>query len=712
MYKNKILHNKKLTLTLFTFLFLLSIIFTIIQTAFVLKNDYDASIKQVHESIAQIQSTRIQSISMAIWQLDNSQLEILIDGVLKLPGISYVEIQENNSRILKKGEKKKKYIIEKSFKLMHDNIENSSLGTIFIQGSYKDSIDKIQSKMMMKIFIETIKVFSIAFILIFVVQKLIIRHLAEMANYTANLDYKKLSIPLILNKKVDKKNPDSIDIVANAINTMRQNLINDIEKQEKQKQKLEEEIKIRINIEQNALNQKERIQKQYDTIVKLTLDEEFFNKSFKDAIYSLLKECTKTLEVDRVSFWVFEDEKNLRCTYRYLIEEDIHVDENNVIEVSKLPKFISYLKKNKIIDTYDVYTDERTSEYNKEKMKEVGVKSMLDVSINFHDNMYGVIVFDTLKEHKKWTQDEIAFVSRVSDQVSNLLLVNEWKKIQNEITSINNSLEQTVQTRTKELEKNLKNLKVAQTQLVESEKMASLGSLVAGVAHEINTPVGISLTGITHFQHITTELKKLYDKNNLSQDEFETYIRTSSEISDSVYNSLKRAAQLIRSFKQVAVDQSNEHIRSFNVKEYVEEVLLSLHNRIKKTKHNITINCNKKLDINSYPGSFSQILTNFIMNSLIHGFKDIKNGNIEISVKKVNNSIEMVYSDDGVGINENNLKKIFDPFFTTNREGGGSGLGLNIVYNIVKNGLHGDIKATSEVGKGMTFTINFPIKEV
>jgi signal transduction histidine kinase len=100
------------------------------------------------------------------------------------------------------------------------------------------------------------------------------------------------------------------------------------------------------------------------------------------------------------------------------------------------------------------------------------------------------------------------------------------------------------------------------------------------------------------------------------------------------------------------------------------------------------------------------------MNSLIHGFKDIKNGNIEISVKKVNNSIEMVYSDDGVGINENNLKKIFDPFFTTNREGGGSGLGLNIVYNIVKNGLHGDIKATSEVGKGMTFTINFPIKEV
>jgi signal transduction histidine kinase len=717
MQKSKILNNKKLTITLFIFIFFTSIIFTIIQTAFVIKNDYDKSTKLVEKSINQIKNNRLESISMAIWQLDNSQLKIIVDSILKLPGITYIEIMETNSKPIGYGEKKDKYIIEDTFDLTYSNLEKQKLGTIYVQGSYEDSIEKIYKEITEKILLETLKVFSIAIVLIFIVQKLIIRHLADMANYTTNLDRKKLSVPLVLHKKTDEKNPDFIDIVANAINTMRENLIKDIEKQDKQQknleltnERLEKEIEIRTKIEQDALAQKERIQRQYNTIVKLTLDEKFFTKTFKEGIYFLLKECAKTLDVDRVSYWQFEDNKNLRCTYRYLIEEDIHLEEDKVINTSKLPKFIDTLKKYKIIDAYDVYTDKRTIEYNKDDMKKVGIKSMLDVGVNFHGDMYGVIVFDTLKKQKMWTQDEISFVSRVSDQISNLLLINEWKKIKDEISEINNNLEITVEKRTKELKENIENLKIAQEQLVESEKMASLGGLVAGVAHEINTPVGISLTGITHFQYITKELKELYEKDNLSQEEFEKYINTSYEIANSVYKSLIRAAEQIKSFKQVAVDQSNEQIRDFNIKEYIEEVLLSLHNRLKKTKHNINIHCDDKLTINSYPGSFSQILTNFIMNSLIHGFKEIKKGNIDIYVKKIDNKIEIIYQDDGKGMNKNILKKIFDPFFTTNRDNGGSGLGLNIVYNIVTNGLNGTIKATSEIDKGLKFIITFPVK--
>ena len=717
MIKNKIINNKKLTITLFGFLLLISLIFTVIQTGFILKNDYDNSVKLVKKSINQIKNTRIESISMAIWQLDNSQLKITIDSILKLPGITYIEIRENDSNIITSGKIKQKYIIEETVNLVHKNIESSKLGTLYVQGSYEDSIDKIYSKVMETILIETLKILSIAFLIIVIVHKLIIRHLGDMANYTLNLDTKKLSTPLSLNKSIDEKNPDSIDIVVNAINTMRENLISDIEKQEKQKihleltnVKLEEEIRIRTKIEQDALAQKERIQKQYNTIVKLTLDKKFFNKSFKEGINFLLKECTKTLGVDRVSFWVFEDENNIKCTYRYINDKNLHIDEDKTIEISKITKFITYLKKHKVLDAHDVYTDKRTTEYNYDDMKKVGVKSMLDVSINFHDKMYGIISFDTLKKKKIWTQDEISFVSRASDQISNLLLINEWKKIKEEITELNNNLELTVETRTKELKKNIKNLKLAQNQLVENEKMASLGGLVAGVAHEINTPVGISLTGITHFQHITTELKKLYEDNNLSQEEFEEYIKTSYEIADSVYKSLTRAAEQIKSFKQVAVDQSNEHIRNFNIKEYLEEVLLSLRNCLKKTEHNIYIHCDKDLNINSDPGSFSQIITNFIMNSIIHGFKDIKKGNIDIYAKKVDKNIKIIYKDDGIGINKINLKKIFDPFFTTSRENGGSGLGLNIVYNIVTNGLKGEIKATSEINKGVKFIITFPIK--
>ena len=717
MKKNQLFKNKKLTITLIAMVFIVSTIFTLTQTFFILKSDYEKSIKMVNKSIEQIKNTRIQAISMAIWQLDDNQLDILIDGILKLPGINYIRIVENDSNIIERGGKKKKYIIDETFELINKNVEEVKLGTIYIQGSYEENVKKLIEKTIKTIFVETLKVFSIAFILIFIVHKLIIRHLITMAEYTKNLDIKKLSTPLKLNKKVDKNYLDTIDIVANAINTMRLNILNDLKEQEKAKKdleeankKLEEEIKIRKKIEKAALDQKERIQEQYNTIVKLTIENKLFEKSFKDGMYHLLKESTKTLHVDRVSFWKFEDNKQIKCTYRYYRKEDKHIDEEKIISIEKLPKYIFYLKQHKIIDARDVYTDERTSEYNKENMKKAGIKSMLDVIVNFHDDIYGMICFETLESHKTWTQDEITFASRVSDQISNLLMINKWKKIQKEIIELNNSLEITVEERTKELKENIKNLQIAQKQLVQSEKMASLGNLVAGVAHEINTPVGISLTGITHFQHITNELKKLYEKDNLSQEEFEEYINTSYEISNSIYVSLVKAAELIKSFKQVAVDQSNEQLRKFNLKEYIEEILLSLHNKIKKTNHKIEIECDEKLYIKSYPGAISQILTNFIMNSLIHGFKDKNDGHIKISAKKIDNNLQIIYTDDGKGIPKENLEKIFDPFFTTNRENGGSGLGLNIVYNLVENRLHGKIEAKSIVGDGVTFILTFPVE--
>ena len=719
MQKEKLLNNKKLTLTLFVSLFIISLILTAIQTGFVLKNDYDSAIKTVKSSIKQVENSYAKTISLAIWQLDNSQLDIVIQSILKLPGITYIEIRQKDATTIKSGTKNKKYIIEDSFSLTHKSLVNTKLGTVYLQGSYQDNIDKILQDLKKKIFIEIVKVFTITFILIFLVQRLIIRHLIVMAKYTQNLDAKKLSVPLRLNKKKDENNPDSIDIVVDAINTMRKNLIHDIDQQIEIKASLElsnirltKEVSTRRRVEQEALQQKERILKQYNTIVKITLEDRFFNKSLKDGIFSLLKECTKTLDVDRVSFWVLEGDEKLKCTYRYLKEGDLNIDDNSVIATSKLTNFISYIKEHRIIDSSDVYTDERTKEYNHAKMKIVGVKSMLDVCVNYHSNMYGIIVFDTLKEHKIWTQDEISFVSRISDQVSNLLLVNEWKKTKQEISELNNGLELIVQERTHELKKNIENLKFTQAQLVESEKMASLGGLVAGVAHEINTPVGISLTGITHFQHITHELKELYESDNLSQKEFETYIKTSYDIAEATYKSLTHAAHLIRSFKQVVVDQSHEQIRDFNVYEYIEEVFVSLHSELKKTKHHVSIKCDKKLHIRSYPGSFSQILTNFIMNSLIHGFTDTKEGKINIEVKKIDDNIEMIYEDNGVGIDQENLQKIFDPFFTTNRENGGSGLGLNIVYNIVTNGLKGTIKSKSEKGSGTKFIIVFPIKKV
>lgn len=270
-------------------------------------------------------------------------------------------------------------------------------------------------------------------------------------------------------------------------------------------------------------------------------------------------------------------------------------------------------------------------------------------------------------------------------------------------------LEQTVEIRTEELKKTIFNLQKTQKQLVESEKIASLGSLVAGVAHEINTPIGIGITGITHFLVINKELAKNYESDSLSKEKFEKFIETSYELATVINMNLSRAAELIKSFKKIAVDRASEEKRKFNVKDYLNEILISLKSIIKKTKHEYTIECPDNLIINSYPGLFSQVITNFIINSIIHAFNDNKIGRIQIAVKKEKNNLCIMYKDNGSGISEENLPKIFDPFFTTNRKAGGSGLGLNIVHNLIVSQLKGTISVKSQFGKGVEFNLEIPI---
>ena len=255
-------------------------------------------------------------------------------------------------------------------------------------------------------------------------------------------------------------------------------------------------------------------------------------------------------------------------------------------------------------------------------------------------------------------------------------------------------------------------LKKAQKQLVESEKMASLGGLVAGVAHEINTPLGIGLTGITHFLDMTKNLNKLYKKENMSKDEFENYLNTSYDLAQTIYNNMEKAAQLIRNFKQIAIDQSLDRKREFNLKQYIEDIVLSLHNIIKKTKHKIKINCDEDITLYTNPGDLLQLFSNLIINSLIHAYNVNDEGLIQISIKSEKNKIIIIFEDDGKGIPNDIKNNIFEPFFTTNRSHGGSGLGLNIVYNIVKTTFKGEINCTSTEGEGAKFIITTDLEEL
>ena len=279
----------------------------------------------------------------------------------------------------------------------------------------------------------------------------------------------------------------------------------------------------------------------------------------------------------------------------------------------------------------------------------------------------------------------------------------------------NSTLAEKVQARTdalkesnQELLSTLEKLHQFQGQLVETEKMASLGDMVAGIAHEVNTPIGLGVTASTLMSDRLGEIKQAFEDKSLKSSQLKKFLNQGEENIGIIYRNLERAAKLISSFKKVAVDQSSVDTRVFNVKELLEEVLITLKAKLNKKHIKLTIDCPENLVVESKPGPINQILINLILNSIIHGFENISDGAINISVIYLSEQLHISYKDDGVGINESIKAKVFEPFTTTKRGSGGSGLGLHLVYNIVTQALNGHIDFESNEGSGTKFNITFP----
>ena len=253
-------------------------------------------------------------------------------------------------------------------------------------------------------------------------------------------------------------------------------------------------------------------------------------------------------------------------------------------------------------------------------------------------------------------------------------------------------------------------IKRTQSQLVESEKMASLGGLVAGIAHEINTPVGTSITASSFLESKGQTCAKHVAEGTLRKSELDVFLRDVIESTQMILTNLLRAAELIRSFKQVAVDRTSEEQRSFLIQEYIHHVLLSLRPRLKKTAISVSVQCPESLNIHSYPGAFSQIITNLVVNSLVHAFPPDATGEILFQVTMEGDDILFHYSDNGQGMEEEHRLQIFEPFFTTARHRGGSGLGMHIVFNLVTQTLQGTIHCDSSPGRGTAFKIRIPLE--
>lgn len=341
-------------------------------------------------------------------------------------------------------------------------------------------------------------------------------------------------------------------------------------------------------------------------------------------------------------------------------------------------------------------------ELERNELRRQGVRSNLKVPILFGGRWWGTMGFDDVREEgRSWLPDEIDVLKSAASLIGAAI---ERGRMDEELRRSAADLERRVEERTADLRR-------TQAELVQAEKMASLAQLVAGVAHEINTPVGTALTAASHLEERARSFAAVVAGGQIRRSELERFVDRAGEVSRLLLSNLERAAGLIREFKQVAVDQTSAERRSFDLGDYLEGVLVSLGPNYRRTPHQVTLRCPGGIVMDSFPGAVSQVVTNLVINALAHAFPEGRAGTVTLTVAPGPQPGRVIldFADDGVGIPPENIGRIFDPFFTTRRGAGGSGLGLHIVYNLVTASLGGQITVESAPGQGTRFTVILPL---
>jgi signal transduction histidine kinase len=329
------------------------------------------------------------------------------------------------------------------------------------------------------------------------------------------------------------------------------------------------------------------------------------------------------------------------------------------------------------------------------------IVSWMGAPILLNDYAYGVLVVQSYDEDIIYSQsdlDVLAFMaSHVAVVISRLQADRAIRRAKSALEEQNAALNTA-----------LTQLQAAQGELVRQEKLASLGRLVAGVAHEINTPLGICVTATSHLVQELKLTKEDLAAGALDEEGLNQFFDIVDQSLRIMTTNTQRAAALVRSFKQVAVDQSSDNVRSFNLRKYLDEVLLSLQPKLKGKPIAVEVDCPPDIQMESFPGAVSQIVTNMVVNSLVHGFGEGQSGSIKIKGRVEGEHVQFDYSDDGIGMDQGTLSQLFDPFFTTKRGSGGSGLGAHILYNLVTGPLGGTVKVVSAPNMGLHYNLRFP----
>lgn len=425
----------------------------------------------------------------------------------------------------------------------------------------------------------------------------------------------------------------------------------------------------------------------------------------------LILECVVDgLGVKRTGIWLLdEDGESMIC--RLLIDVHNHSEVENIVLTRKeYPQYFNALDSERAIRINDAFTDPVTAEFIDSYLTPLGIGCMLDTPIRHRGRMIGIICSEgTIRGHQ-WSDDEATFSGVLSDLYGRAMSSYQRAKLEEALRIANTELEQKVAERTQALHDTLQELKDTQAHLIESEKMAALGGLVSGVAHEVNTPLGVAITAMSYIKDEVEQLRGDYQKGCLDEQGFTHFL---SEF-DSAYgisrSNLERAAKLVSDFKKTAVGQSSNVIESICLKATIDALLTSLHPMYKQLHVQIHLAIPDQLAMVTYSGAIDQILTNLISNSCIHGFQGAEQDNhIYLRVEQVDGHVLIDYRDNGLGMSADVCRRVFEPFYTTNRSDGGSGLGMSITYNLVTQKLKGEICVVGDSDQGAHFQIRLPL---
>ena len=420
------------------------------------------------------------------------------------------------------------------------------------------------------------------------------------------------------------------------------------------------------------------------------------------------------MKIRRVGVWLFSDDQHaLHCVaFR---ENDVfkEIPDDRRIVGRDFPGLFEAMLANRLVAADDVTTNPITAEFHEFYTRPAGVVSNLIVPVRIDGKVMGLLNCEQKKIPRHWTDHDQDFAIALAEVASRGLGAERRQQAEDALRLARTDVDAQVYERTHALRTALAQLQEAQTQLIQTEKMASLGALVAGVAHEINTPIGISVTAASHLMAATKVIKSATASGTLKRADFEEFMDDAMESADILLRNLERAANLVQSFKRVAVNHSDEGISSFDLHEALADLVLSVSPECKRHGIACILDCESGINMHSFQGALDQIVTNLIVNALRHAFErgtDLPRGTIWITARRLNENVELKITDNGAGIKAELLPRIFDPFVTTKRGEGGTGLGLHIVFNLVNYRLKGRVEVSSSEGSGAEFRCEFPVQ--